>query len=60
MGTLFRLPKPSFWIALAFQSGSGGWKVMAPAFRQPSGTVTITAAPLKTSPARGHTQPSAT
>lgn len=48
--TLLRLPNPSFSMASVFQEGMGGWKVMSPAFKHPSGTVTTTAAPSNSSP----------
>ena len=52
MPTLFRLPKPSLLMASVFHSGKGGSKAMSPALRQPRGTVTMTAAPLNSSPSQ--------
>ena len=50
--TLFRLPKPSLWMASCFQLGRAGLKAISPAFRQPKGIVTMTATPSNLSPGK--------
>lgn len=57
--TLLRVPKPRPSIARCFHLGSGGWKAICCALRQPRGRVTITASPLNVSPAKGELAESA-